>query len=66
MNKSDLTPVDSLEFLHAEYGAQLMRSLGEKLAGEFGQGFEVKNLRRMVQFAQAGGIGLGGHTFLCF
>lgn len=37
----------------AEYGAQLMRNLGEKLAGEFGQGFEVKNLRRMVQFAQA-------------
>jgi len=37
----------------AEYGAQLMISLGGKLAAEFGQGFEVKNLRRMVQFAQA-------------
>lgn len=37
----------------AEYGAQLMRSLGEKLTGEFGRGFEVQNLRRMVQFSQA-------------
>jgi predicted nuclease of restriction endonuclease-like (RecB) superfamily len=95
MNKSDLTPIDSLESLHAElralinssrqrlsatvnaelsqlywtvgrrlstevlageraeYGAQLMRSLGEKLTGEFGRGFEVQNLRRMVQFSQA-------------
>jgi hypothetical protein len=32
----------------ARYGAQLMRSLGEKLTGEFGRGFEVQNLRRMV------------------
>lgn len=95
MNKSDLTPIDGLESLHAElralinssrqrlsatvnaelsqlywtvgrrlstevlagerarYGTQLMRSLGVKLAEEFGQGFEVKNLHRMVQFAQA-------------
>ena len=95
MNKSDLTPVDGLESLHAElraliassrqrlsatvnaelsqlywtvghrlatevlageraeYGAKLMRSLGEKLAREFGRGFEVQNLRRMVQFSQA-------------
>jgi len=37
----------------AHYGAQLMDRLGERLAGEFGRGFEAKNLRRMVQFAQA-------------
>ena len=37
----------------AQYGAQLMDRLGERLAGEFGRGFEAKNLRRMVQFAQA-------------
>lgn len=37
----------------AQYGAQLMDRLGEHLAGEFGRGFEAKNLRRMVQFAQA-------------
>jgi len=37
----------------AQYGAQLMERLGEQLALEFGRGFETKNLRRMVQFAQA-------------
>ena len=37
----------------AQYGAQLMDRLGERLAQEFGRGFEAKNLRRMVQFAQA-------------
>ena len=37
----------------ARYGAQLMDRLGERLAAEFGRGFEAKNLRRMVQFAQA-------------
>jgi predicted nuclease of restriction endonuclease-like (RecB) superfamily len=37
----------------AQYGAQLMDRLGERLAGEFGRGFEAKNLRRMVQFALA-------------
>jgi len=37
----------------AQYGAQLMDRLGRQLAEEFGRGFEAKNLRRMVQFAQA-------------
>lgn len=37
----------------AQYGAQLMDRLGERLAQEFGRGFEAKNLRRMVQFAQS-------------
>jgi predicted nuclease of restriction endonuclease-like (RecB) superfamily len=37
----------------AQYGSQLMARLGQQLAQEFGRGFEAKNLRRMVQFAQA-------------
>lgn len=37
----------------AQYGTQLMERLGTQLAQEFGRGFETKNLRRMVQFAQA-------------
>ena len=37
----------------ARYGTQLMDRLGERLAQEFGRGFESKNLRLMVQFAQA-------------
>ena len=36
----------------AHYGEQLMSRVGEQLAQEFGRGFEAKNLRRMVQFAQ--------------
>ena len=37
----------------ARYGDKLMARLGDQLAQEFGRGFEAKNLRRMVQFAQA-------------
>lgn len=37
----------------AQYGGQTMVRLGQRLAEEFGRGFETKNLRRMVQFAQA-------------
>ena len=36
----------------AHYSEQLMNRVGEQLAQEFGRGFEAKNLRRMVQFAQ--------------
>jgi len=36
----------------AQYGRQIMSDLGRKLAVEYGRGFEVKNLYRMVQFAQ--------------
>jgi predicted nuclease of restriction endonuclease-like (RecB) superfamily len=36
----------------AAYGTQLIGQLGAQLAQEFGRGFEAKNLRRMVQFAQ--------------
>ncbi len=37
----------------AEYGARLMDRLGTQLAEEFGRSFESKNLRRMLQFAEA-------------
>ena len=37
----------------ASYGAQLLDQLGQQLAQEFGRGFESRNLRRMVKFAQA-------------
>ena len=36
----------------AKYGDQLIKRVGDQLAQEFGRGFETKNLRRMVQFAQ--------------
>ncbi|CAN7708624.1 PDDEXK nuclease domain-containing protein [Variovorax paradoxus] len=37
----------------AGYGARLLDQLGQKLAQEFGRGFESRNLRRMVKFAEA-------------
>lgn len=37
----------------AEYGAAVMEGLARQLVGDYGRGFEVKSLRRMVQFAQA-------------
>jgi predicted nuclease of restriction endonuclease-like (RecB) superfamily len=37
----------------ASYGAQLLEQLGKQLSGEFGRGFESRNLRRMVKFAEA-------------
>ena len=42
------------EILHskrAEYGAQIVSNLADKLSVQFGRSFEVKNLRRMMQFA---------------
>ncbi len=36
----------------AKYGDQRIKRVGDQLAQEFGRGFEAKNLRRMVQFAQ--------------
>jgi DUF1016 N-terminal domain len=38
--------------LHAELRS-LINRVGDKLAQEFGRGFEAKNLRRIVQFAGA-------------
>ena len=37
----------------AQYGSQLLGQLGQQLSQEFGRGFEARNLRRMVKFAQA-------------
>ena len=37
----------------ASYGAQLIDQLGQQLSQEFGRGFEARNLRRMLRFAQA-------------
>jgi hypothetical protein len=36
-----------------QYGSQLLEQLGQQLSQEFGRGFEARNLRRMVKFAQA-------------
>ena len=37
----------------ASYGTRLLDQLGQQLAHEFGRGFESRNLRRMVKFAEA-------------
>lgn len=37
----------------ASYGTALLDQLGQQLSLEFGRGFEARNLRRMVKFAQA-------------
>jgi hypothetical protein len=34
----------------AEYGALIIRNLTEKLSSEYGSNFELRNLRRMIQF----------------
>jgi len=36
----------------AEYGAQIIPNLAEKLSAKYGRNFEEKNLRRMLQFAE--------------
>lgn len=35
----------------AEYGKEILATLGRQLTKDFGKGFEEKNLRRMIQFA---------------
>jgi len=37
----------------ASYGTQLLDKLGQQLTQEFGRGFESRNLRRMVKFAES-------------
>jgi predicted nuclease of restriction endonuclease-like (RecB) superfamily len=37
----------------ASYGTQLLDTLGQQLTQEFGRGFESRNLRRMVKFAES-------------
>ena len=36
----------------AEYGKQIVASVGRQLAFEYGKGFNEKNIRRMIQFAE--------------
>jgi hypothetical protein len=36
----------------ANYGAAVVDQLGMQLSAEFGRGFEAKNLRRMMKFAE--------------
>ena len=36
----------------ADYGKRIVASVGRQLAAEFGPGFGVKNLHRMIQFAE--------------
>jgi predicted nuclease of restriction endonuclease-like (RecB) superfamily len=42
-----------LQERRAEYGAEIVAALGRQLEVGFGRGFGEKNLRRMVQFAEA-------------
>ena len=44
---------DILKEKRAEYGEQIVSTLSTQLVNEFGTGFAEKNLRRMVQFAEA-------------
>ena len=44
---------DILKEKRAEYGEEIVPTLSAKLVNEFGTGFAEKNLRRMVQFAEA-------------
>lgn len=44
---------DVLRESRADYGKRIIAALGRQLEVEFGRGFEEKNLRRMVQFAEA-------------
>jgi len=37
----------------ATYGEQIVATVSRQLVSEFGRGFEEKNLRRMMQFAEA-------------
>jgi predicted nuclease of restriction endonuclease-like (RecB) superfamily len=44
---------DVLKAKRAEYGARIVAALGRQLEAAYGRGFGEKNLRRMMQFAEA-------------
>lgn len=44
---------EALRHKRADYGERIVATLSRQLAAEYGRGFEEKNLRRMVQFAEA-------------
>jgi predicted nuclease of restriction endonuclease-like (RecB) superfamily len=43
---------DILQNKRAEYGKQIVPELSEKLFNKYGRNFELRNLRRMMQFAE--------------
>ncbi len=43
---------DILKKLRADYGEEILSTLSKELAGEFGSGYSVPNLSRMVRFAE--------------
>ena len=43
---------DVLEHKRAEYGKQVIPSLSEQLTERYGKSFQLRNLRRMMQFAE--------------
>ena len=43
---------DILQNKRAEYGKQIVSTLSSQLENKYGRNFEVKNLRRMMQFAE--------------
>lgn len=43
---------DILQNKRAEYGKQIVPTLSLQLENKYGRNFEVKNLRRMMQFAE--------------
>jgi hypothetical protein len=45
--------LDILKQKRAEYGEEIVPTLSAQLVQEFGIGFAEKNLRRMIQFAEA-------------
>jgi hypothetical protein len=44
---------DILQENWAEYGHEIVSSLGRQLSPEFGRGFSEKNLRHMIRFSEA-------------
>ena len=60
LNKFNLRPEqdgetknDILKEKRAEYGKEIVVTVSRQLVSEFGEGFTDKNLRRMIQFAEA-------------
>ncbi|MDR1266180.1 MAG: DUF1016 N-terminal domain-containing protein [Propionibacteriaceae bacterium] len=47
-----LIDVEVLDQQRADYGKEILASLGRELATAYGKGYEDKNLYRMVQFAR--------------
>jgi len=43
---------DVLQNQRAEYGKQIVKSVSKELAQQYGNSFETRNLRRMMQFAE--------------